>query len=80
MDFTTYIFENKLVLIPVLYILGMIIKQSTVNDKYIPVILLIISLIFNVMDSGLKYDSVIQSILITGATVFAHQFIKQFVD
>lgn len=78
MDFLKYITETKLILIPVLYILGMVIKQvSFINDKYIPLVLLIVSIIFNIADTGFSVDSVVQAILVTGATVFTHQLFKQ---
>ena len=77
-DFMSFITEKALILIPVLYILGMILKNTEkVPDKYIPLILLPIGILFSIGLLGLSIDSVIQGILITGATVYVNQLIKQ---
>lgn len=77
-DFISFITEKALILIPVLYILGMILKNTEkVPDKYIPLILLPIGILFSIGLLGLSVDSVIQGILITGATVYVNQLIKQ---
>jgi len=45
MDFVEYVIEQALVLIPALYVLGMIIKHTQfIKDKYIPVILLAVGI------------------------------------
>lgn len=78
MDIAQYIAQNALILIPVLYIIGMIIKNTEqINDKYIPVILLIIGILGAVGIMGFNSNSVIQGVLVTGATVYANQLIKQ---
>lgn len=77
-DFMSFITEKALILIPVLYILGMILKNTEkISDKYIPLILLPIGILFSIGLLGLSVDSVIQGILITGATVYVNQLIKQ---
>mgnify|MGYP004550968121 CR=1 FL=1 len=77
-DFLSFITEKALILIPVLYILGIILKNTEkVHDKYIPLILLPIGIIFSIGILGLSVDSVIQGILITGASVYVNQLIKQ---
>lgn len=79
MDFTQYITENSLILIPVLYILGLMIKQSeSIQDKFIPLILLWLAICFSLFLEGLSIHSVIQGVLIAGTTVYTHQIIKQF--
>ena len=79
MDFLIYIVDNALVLIPVLYIIGTFLKGSEIiNDKYIPLILMAFSIAFSIAILGLNVDSIIQGILITGATVLSNQFIKQY--
>jgi len=77
-DFAQYITQNALILIPVLYIIGMIVKDTKkVNDKYIPVILLIAGIAGAVGIMGVTADSVVQGVLVTGATVYTNQLIKQ---
>ena len=79
MDFLSYITENALIIIPVLYIIGMILKgMEKISDKYIPVILLPIGigLAMGVM-RAISVDAVIQGVLVTGVTVYTNQIVKQ---
>lgn len=78
MDFIKYVTENALVLIPVLYIIGQIIKGiEKVADKYIPIILLPCGILGSIALSGVSADSVIQGILVVGVTVYGNQLVKQ---
>lgn len=78
MEFINYITENALILIPVLYILGSILKgTSKIEDKYIPVILLPIGIGLSIAIIGLNINSIIQGILVVGATVYTNQLLKQ---
>lgn len=78
MDFTRYITEHALVLIPALYIIGMIIKNTEkIKDKYIPVILLILGIAGTIGIMGFSVDSIVQGVLVTGAAVYTNQLIKQ---
>ena len=78
MDFMNYIIENALILIPVLYILGSFLKNlENIKDKYIPLVLLTISIGFSVAIIGFSVDAIIQGILVTGVTVLGNQLIKQ---
>lgn len=78
MEFINYVMENRLILIPVLYILGYIIKNtSLIKNKYIPLILLVVGVILSVMMGGHIIDNIIQGILVTGVTVMTDQMIKQ---
>ena len=73
-----YIVDNCLILIPVLYIIGMILKNlERIEDKYIPLILLPIGVALAIAVKGIDVDSVIQGILITGVTVYGNQIFKQ---
>lgn len=79
MDFFNYITENALVLIPVLCIIGMILKGTEkINNKYIPIILLPIGILLamGIMHS-VSADAIVQGVLVTGASVYAHQVMKQ---
>ena len=79
MEFMEYITENALILIPVLYIIGAFLKGlEIINDKFIPLILMAFSIGFSIAILGLEVDSIIQGILITGATVLSNQLIKQY--
>ncbi len=78
MDFVKYITENALILVPAIYVLGLIIKNmETVSDKYIPILLLVVGIVGAVALMGLNANSIIQGILVTGAAVYANQLIKQ---
>ena len=73
-----YIVDNCLILIPVLYIIGMILKNlEFIKDKYIPLILLPIGIAMAIAISGVNVNSVIQGILVTGVTVYGNQIFKQ---
>ncbi|RQN12840.1 phage holin family protein [Clostridium butyricum] len=78
MDVSQYITQNALILIPVLYIIGMIIKNTDkISDKYIPLILLVFGIAGSIGIIGLNANAVIQGVLVTGATVYTNQLIKQ---
>lgn len=78
MDLWNYVMEKALILIPVLAIIGMIIKQTgIVPDKYIPLILLAFGTGGAIAILGLTVDAVIQGVLVTGAAVYGSQLVKQ---
>ena len=78
MDVSQYITQNALILIPVLYIIGMIIKNTDkISDKYIPLILLVFGIAGSMGIIGVNANAVIQGVLVTGATVSTNQLIKQ---
>ena len=78
MDILNYILDNALVLIPVLVIIGGILKNiEKIPDKWIPLILLPIGIAGALALGGLSVDSVIQGILVTGAAVYGNQIVKQ---
>ena len=81
-----YIKPELLVLIPVLYILGLMLKKTEkINDKYIPVMLgiigIVLSAIYVAAVSGICLMSVLtavtQGILVAGAAVYVNQLVKQ---
>ena len=74
----SYITENALILIPVLYIIGAMAKGTEkVADKWIPFILLPLGILGSIGLAGTSVDAVIQGILVTGVTVYGNQLIKQ---
>ena len=78
MEILSYIMDNALVLIPVLVIIGEIIKNiEKIPDKWIPLILLPIGIAGALALGGLSVDSAIQGILVTGAAVYGNQIVKQ---
>ena len=73
-----YITENALILIPVLNILGKIIKGlEKIPDKFIPLILLFFGVTGTIAIMGCNADAVIQGVLITGTAVYGNQIVKQ---
>ncbi|MFQ9050067.1 MAG: phage holin family protein [Coprococcus sp.] len=81
-----YIKPELLVLIPVLYILGLMLKKTEkINDKYIPVMLgiigIVLSAIYVAAVSGIclmsVFTAVTQGILVAGAAVYVNQLVKQ---
>lgn len=79
MDFIIeYIVEQALIVIPVLLILGKIIKETPmVKDWLIPYVLLVLGVCFTVLLMGFNVDAVIQGVLVSGAAVFGHQLFVQ---
>ena len=78
MELTTYLIDEALVLIPVLIILGQIVKEiKEIPDKYIPLILLVLGIAGAIALIGISADSVIQGILVAGAAVYGNQIYKQ---
>lgn len=73
-----YISENALLMIPVLNVIGMIIKNTEkIPDKYIPLILLFFGIVGTVAIMGISPESVVQGVLITGTAVYGNQVFKQ---
>lgn len=73
-----FLLDEALIIIPVLLILGKIIKETPkIKDWTIPYILLATGILLSVFIIGHSVDAVIQGILVTGASVFGHQLYKQ---
>lgn len=73
-----YIVEQALIVIPVLLILGKVIKGTpNVKDWLIPYILLALGVVFTVALTGFNVDGIIQGVLVSGAAVFGNQLYKQ---
>lgn len=78
MDIGKFIMEQALVLVPVLYVIGMFLKNTpVVKDWLIPYIILGCGILGAVSIMGLSAAAVIQGILVAGTTVFTNQLIKQ---
>ena len=78
MELIKYTVENCLVLIPVLNVLGQIIKGiNVIDNKFIPLILLCFGVAGSIGILGLSADAVIQGVLVTGTAVYGNQLVKQ---
>jgi len=79
MDILNYVVEEGLIMIPVLYIIGEIITGTEfLSNKWIPLVLLVISIGFTPLLLG-TYDAsnIVQAVLVAGATVYSHELLKQ---
>ena len=85
-----FIKPELLVLIPVLYLVGVALKNSQVADKYIPLLLgavsVILSFLFIMATSAIggwqealmaAFSGLTQGILCAGASVYVNQVVKQ---
>ena len=79
MDILEYVVQEGLVMIPVLFILGEIVKNTELLDnKWNPLTLLVISIAFTPFLLGtFNADNIVQAVLVAGVTVFADQLYKQ---
>lgn len=78
MEILNYILDNALILIPVLNVLGLIIKHlSFIDNKWIPLILLVFGIAGSFGLMGLTVDAAIQGVLVTGVAVYGNQLVKQ---
>ena len=78
MDFFSYITENALILIPVLVVIGQIIKNiQLIDNNWIPLILLPLGVAGAMALGGWTVDAAIQGVLVAGAAVYSNQIVKQ---
>lgn len=78
MELLNLITENALIFIPVIYIIGMMLKGlEKVQDKFIPLILLPIGVALAMLSMGLCVEAFIQGVLVVGAAVYTNQLVKQ---
>ena len=76
MEILSYITENALILIPVLLIIGRILKGIE-KIPWIPLILLPLGVVGAMALGGWTADSAVQGILVTGTAVYGNQLMKQ---
>ena len=79
MDILNYVVQEGLVMMPVLYIIGEIVKGTELlGNKWIPLTVLVISVAFTPLLLGAyTADNIVQAILVAGVTVFGNELIKQ---
>ena len=79
MDILNYVVQEGLVMIPVLFIIGEIIKSTELlGNKWIPLVLLVISVAFTPLVLGTyTANNIVQAVLVAGVTVFGNELVKQ---
>lgn len=79
MDILNYVVQEGLVMIPVLFIIGEIIKGTELlSNKWIPLVVLVVSLGFTPLVLGAyTANNIVQAVLVAGVTVFGNELIKQ---
>lgn len=79
MDILNYVVQEGLVMIPVLFIIGEIVKGTELlSNKWIPLVVLVISVAFTPLLLGAyTADNIVQAVLVAGVTVFGNELIKQ---
>ena len=78
-NITNYVKSQYLILIPVLYYIGWLIQRTErINNKWIPSILTVISVVLVFLSSwSITFEGFIQGILIAAASVYTNQLFKQ---
>lgn len=77
-DIYSYIYEDALIIVPALVVLGKIIKETPrIKNWCIPYILLLIGEVLTVAILGISSRSIIQGVLVTGVSVFSYEAWKQ---
>lgn len=79
MDILNYVVQEGLVMIPVLFIIGEIVKGTELlGNKWIPLVLLVVSIGFTPLVLGAyTANNIVQAVLVAGVTVFGNELIKQ---
>ena len=86
MNYQEYIKPELLVLVPVLYLIGLMIKNTEkIKDKFIPAILggigVMLSAIYVIATEDFSlmsvFTAITQGVLVTGVAVYVNQLIKQ---
>lgn len=79
MDILNYVVQEGLVMIPVLFIIGEIVKDTELlSNKWIPLVVLVISVAFTPLVLGTyTAENIVQAVLVAGVTVFGNELIKQ---
>lgn len=80
MDISKFLFDQALVMVPTLWVVGEFAKYTeTLSNKYIPLLVLLVSLAITpaVLGSYTDPQNIVQAILVAGAAVFGDQLVKQ---
>lgn len=74
-----YIIEQALIVVPVLLVIGQVLKNTPKMQNWlIPYILLMFGVLFTIGIMGINIQAIVQSVLVSGAAVFANQLYKQY--
>lgn len=76
-ELSKYLVDDALMFLPVLWVLGALIKQTPLNNWVIPWIILFFGLGLAFISLGFSADSFIQGVIVSGVAVFTHQLYKQ---
>lgn len=80
MDLINYIVSESYILIPVLYVIGVLLKKiPNIKDWLIPWILLGLGMLGGFFLAGMQLSGILQGVLVTGVTVLGNQLYKQTV-
>ncbi|MBR2901175.1 MAG: phage holin family protein [Clostridia bacterium] len=90
MDINNYIEPELFIIVPVLYVLGIMIKKSNIQDRFIPLILGIMGILLVTAYKltaylptdisgiiGVIYSGITQGLLCAAASVYTNNIIKQ---
>ena len=79
MDIMSFIPEQLMIIVVTLYVLGVACKSiPKLDDRYIPIILLLLGIVFSICLVGFNVTSVMQGILCWGVAIGVNQTYKQF--
>ncbi|WZL74529.1 phage holin family protein [Clostridiaceae bacterium 35-E11] len=83
MDIISFVLEQNIIIIAVIYVLGVFLKNlRMIEDRFIPFILLGIAIVFSLLTSDISTtkkiaNAIMQGILVTGTAVLGNQMWKQ---
>lgn len=74
-----FIVENALQMVPALWIVGKFVKKSElIKDKYIPFVVMGVSLVLTPLTlGGFTADNIVQALLVAGGAVLGNEIAKQ---
>lgn len=73
-----YLIDDALIIVPVLFVIGRIIKETPgAKDWIIPYALLLVGILLSMLTLGFNADALIQGVLTAGAAVFGNELVKQ---
>ena len=77
-DVLRFIVDEALILVPVLYIIGSLLKAIPgLSNWLIPWILLVLGVLCCFFYLGFSFESLFQGILVAGTTVYCNQLFQQ---
>ena len=78
MDLNKFLSQNAYIVSAVLFVIGLILKQTPhIKNWLIPYILSVIGIVLCIIILGFSINSVLQGLIATGVAVYVHQLSKQ---